>query len=163
MMEFLNTVINHKSTYHCLIKLAQQVYNKIHIMLRIVLLTCIFTVMAKEMKDSRFNPDYKVGSTMLNLEEGKYNLDDHQLGQNAIIECQKNEDKVMIDKKINDKPDKDDTMKAPDVEINLSTLETPTLTQPLIEDCKNVKCAETVLCEKPIKPNRKRKNMFSLL
>ena len=119
--------------------------------------------MGKEMEDRRFNPNYKVGSLMRNLEEGKYNLDDHQLGQNAIIESKKSEDKLMIDKKITDKPDKDDTMKAPGVEIKLSTLETPTVTQTLVEDCKNVKCAETVLCEKPKKPNRKRKNMFSLL
>lgn len=117
------------------------------------------------MKDAKFNMHYNVGETMKNIEEGQYNLDNYHLEKNSnLLTSTKDNDKVMVEKIITEcplLPHKNlSSVNAPIAQTKIITQEQPKTSQPLVDDLKNIKCAETNLCTNPIKTSRKRKNMF---
>ena len=104
-------------------------------------------MIGEELKDKKFNSKYHVGKTLKDLEEGKYNLEDWNLqGDHTLI-------KNLVEKEIVSKKISEDTIEPSvvenRVETKIVTLPVPITMQPVVDDCKNIQCVSTQLCDNP--------------
>ena len=128
-------------------------------------------MIGEDLKEKKFNTEYHVGKTLKDLEEGKYNVGDWNLqGEHTLIAGQKSVDKNPIEKEIVSKKMSEDTVQPPVlgdmIDTKLVTMPVPKTTQPVVEDCKNMKCVSTELCDNPggsKKKRRRKNNMFDTI
>ena len=99
---------------------------------------------------------------MLAIDEGKFNLDEQLQKKDPLLPGQKSLDTVLVEKEIAKPTDTYEQCENPSLETHIVEMPQQKTVQPVIEDFKNAKCAETHLCKKPIKLSRKRKNMFDI-